>query len=189
MTTAATQSLLQACGMPGQKKELPALAARLESQARALQVVGLDGVKADVCAQVRRMRESLRVDYAALDEDDRNFVYQVHRDYLQHARAVLGAAILYRLQRVPLTPDKLVAMAPAFELSPGEVAAWDVREAQENFHRRGQAFLNERYGVSDPSEGIILDVRELRSLPLGRYLCRQWAPPRISGCPQPTGAR
>lgn len=180
---AATESLLQACHLPVHKKELKKLTASIDSKAKALHALGLDGVKADVCTSVRSVNASLHANYARIDKLDRNAALQADWERINYGNAVLGMAILHRMHHVPMTPDVASLIGQVFDLPKAEAAQWGMEEARGKIQAKGLDFIEENYVRSGGMDALAIHADAIKHKPFADYICSTLNDFQKSGCP------
>lgn len=149
------------CGIAYDKKVFLELNDVFSKQATALNRLGLGSTKADVCAEVTNVANAKKenkingIDYG-------NIAY--------NARAVLGAAVLYRSSLSGATLDKaaLKDIGGAFDVTGKALAAWVPGKATPaTIKEKGLSFIVENLALSSKSD---MDLTDSKNEPFIDYV-------------------
>ncbi len=159
--TSATGKLAQTCGVEYNKEVYKELYNVFDKQAKALEKLGLGSTSADVCAQVIAVAKTKT-------DDKTDFVQYANATY--NARAVLGAAVLYRTSLLGANIDKptLNAVGNALDVPAARIAKWTAgSSAQKNVLDEGKAFVTSNLALGDRGD---IDVTALKDPKLASYV-------------------
>lgn len=143
-----------ACGIAYNKSVFLELHHVFSKQATALNHLGMGSAKADVCSEVANVAKAKKEDKIDGIEYG-NIAY--------NARAVLGAAILYRSSLSGATLDKAVLkdIGGAFDVTGRAMAAWVPGKATPaTIKEKGLSFIVENLALSSKSDMDLTDFKD-----------------------------